>query len=143
MSVKAILSRKGRDVVTVAPTDLLGDLVRTLNEHKIGAAVVQDETGRVVGMLSERDVVRALAQHGPAVLERSIDQVMTRDVKTCGEADTIRELAQRMTSGRFRHLPVVEDGRLVGLVSIGDVVKQRLDEMEAESSALRDYILTA
>ena len=143
MSVKAILSRKGHNVVTVPPTAVLADLVRMLTEHGIGAVVVQNEDGRVVGMLSERDVVRALAQHGPAVLERSIDQVMTREVKTCREADTIRDLAERMTAGRFRHLPVVEEGRLVGLVSIGDVVKQRLEEMEAEQSALRDYILTA
>ena len=123
MSVKAILSRKGHDVVTVPPTALLADLVRTLTEHGIGAVVVESEEGRVVGMVSERDVVRALAQHGPAVLERSIDGVMTRDVKTCAEADTIRELAERMTTGRFRHLPVVEDGRLVGVLSHGNLVQ--------------------
>ena len=142
MSVKAILSRKGHDVVTVPPSAKLSELARTLTERKIGAVVVQAEGGRVVGMISERDVVRALAQHGPSALDRSVETVMTREVRTCTEADTLRDLAERMTAGRFRHLPVVDGERLVGLVSIGDVVKERLEELEAESSALRDYILT-
>lgn len=143
MTVKAILTRKGNAVVTVAPTLSLSDFVKALTEHRIGAAVVVSDDGRVVGMLSERDVVRALAERGAAALDRPVEDVMTREVKTCREEDTLRELAERMTAGRFRHLPVVEKGRLVGLVSIGDVVKQRLEELEAESSALRDYILTA
>jgi CBS domain-containing protein len=94
-------------------------------------------------MLSERDIVRTLAEHGTKALERNVDQVMTRRVVTCGETETVNTIMERMTHGKFRHVPVVEDGRLVGVISIGDVVKYRLGEMEAESIAMRDYIATA
>jgi CBS domain-containing protein len=95
---------------------------------------------RIVGILSERDIVRALAEHGPAALHEPVGQVMTRDVKTCSEADTIESLMGSMTMGKFRHMPVVEQGQLIGIVSIGDVVKNRVEEIEHEAAALRDYI---
>jgi CBS domain-containing protein len=95
---------------------------------------------RIVGILSERDIVRALAEHGPAVLNEPVGQVMTRDVKTCSENDTIDGLMARMTTGKFRHMPVVEQGKLIGIVSIGDVVKNRVEEVEHEAEALRDYV---
>jgi len=144
MTVKAILSRKGNDVITIEPTVTLSAAVNIMAEHRIGALVVvagADE--QVAGILSERDIVRALAQRGPGALQEAVGQVMTRRVVTCTESDTVAALMERMTQGKFRHLPVVERGKLVGLVSIGDVVKHRLGEMEHESNALREYILTA
>jgi CBS domain-containing protein len=143
MTVKAILSHKGGDVFTIDPTVTLSVAVKTLAEHRIGALVVTSPDKQVAGILSERDIVRALAQRGPGALEDAVGQVMTRKVVTCTESDTVAELMERMTAGKFRHLPVVESGRLVGLVSIGDVVKHRLGEMEHESNALKEYILTA
>jgi CBS domain-containing protein len=143
MTVKAILSRKGSNVITIEPTRTLSEAVHTLAEHRIGAVVVVSPDGQVGGILSERDIVRALANRGPGALQDEVGQVMTRKVVTCTESDTVAEIMERMTQGKFRHLPVVERGRLVGLVSIGDVVKHRLGEMEHESNALREYILTA
>ena len=143
MTVKAILSRKGNNVITIEPTVMLSAAVKILAEHRIGAVVVAGADKQVAGILSERDIVRALAQRGPGALEDAVGQVMTRKVVTCTESDTVAALMERMTQGKFRHLPVVERGKLVGLVSIGDVVKHRLGEMEHESNALREYILTA
>jgi len=144
MTVKAILSRKGNDVITIEPTVTLSAAVNILAEHRIGAlVVVAGADGQVAGILSERDIVRALAQRGPGALQEAVGQVMTRRVVTCTESDTVAALMERMTQGKFRHLPVVERGKLVGLVSIGDVVKHRVGEMEHESNALREYILTA
>jgi CBS domain-containing protein len=144
MTVKAILSRKGNDVFTIEPTVTLSAAVNMLAEHRIGALlVVAGADKQAAGILSERDIVRALAQRGPGALQEAVGQVMTRRVVTCTESDTVAALMERMTQGKFRHLPVVERGKLVGLVSIGDVVKHRLGEMEHESNALREYILTA
>lgn len=143
MTVKAILSRKGNNVITIEPTVTVSAAVNILAEHRIGAVVVAGADKQVAGILSERDIVRALAQRGPGALEEAVGQVMTRKVVTCTESDTVAALMERMTQGKFRHLPVVERGKLVGLVSIGDVVKHRLGEMEHESNALREYILTA
>jgi len=143
MTVKAILSRKGNDVITIEPAVTLSAAVKILGEHRIGALVVVGADKQVAGILSERDIVRALAQRGSGALEEAVGQVMTRKVVTCSESDTVAALMERMTKGRFRHLPVVERGRLAGLVSIGDVVKYRLEEMEHESNALKEYILTA
>ena len=143
MTVKAILSRKGNNVITIEPTVMLSAAVKILAEHRIGAVVIAGADKQVAGILSERDIVRALAQRGPGALEDAVGQVMTRKVVTCTESDTVAALMERMTQGKFRHLPVVERGKLVGLVSIGDVVKHRLGEMEHESNALREYILTA
>ena len=143
MTVKAILSKKGTDVLTIEPTKNLADATRLLAEHAIGALVVTGADRRIVGIVSERDIVQELAAHGPAALDLALTEVMTRKVTTCSASDTISSVMERMTAGKFRHLPVVEQGRLAGLVSIGDVVKHRLQEMEREQSALRDYIQTA
>jgi CBS domain-containing protein len=143
MTVKAILSRKGNDVLTIEPNATLATAIKLLADRKIGAVVITGADRQVIGILSERDIVRAFAASGPAALDEQVGQVMTRKVMTCDEAETISSLMERMTQGKFRHLPVVERGRLAGIVSIGDVVKYRLEEMEKESSALREYILTA
>jgi CBS domain-containing protein len=143
MTVKAILSRKGNDVITIEPTVTLSDAVKILAYRRIGAVVVVGADRQVAGILSERDIVRAVAQRGPGALQDAVEQVMTRRVVTCSESDTVAAIMERMTQGKFRHLPVVERGKLAGLVSIGDIVKHRLEEMEHESNALREYILTA
>src|SRR5215210_6495602 len=129
MTVKAILSRKGGDVVTIAPTASLTAAVQLLAERRIGAIVVTGPDNRVAGILSERDIVRTLSERGPAALDENVGAVMTRKVTTCTEADTIAFIMERMTEGKFRHLPVVDQGRLVGVISIGDVVKYRMEEV--------------
>jgi CBS domain-containing protein len=141
MTVRAILSLKGSDLVTIKPTASLVTAAKVLAERRIGALVVTDTAERVAGILSERDIVRALAERGPDALHESLDQAMTRRVVTCTEAMTVSEVMKRMTTGKFRHLPVVKLGRLVGIVSIGDVVKYRLATMQHESESMRDYIL--
>jgi CBS domain-containing protein len=143
MTVRAILDLKGRDVVTIAPTATLAAAARLLCDRHIGAIVVTGADARVIGILSERDIVRALAARGSGALEEQVAQAMTRDVITCDGEETIPDLMQHMTAGRFRHVPVVENGRLAGIVSIGDVVKHRLAEMEREKGALEEYIRTA
>jgi CBS domain-containing protein len=143
MTVKAILAAKGGDVVTIDPSMNLAASARVLAERRIGALVVTGADRRVVGILSERDIVQALAAHGAAALDLPLSAVMTRRVMTCTPSDTISSLMERMTEGKFRHLPVLEQGKLAGIVSIGDVVKRRLQEMEREQSALRDYIQSA
>ena len=143
MTVKAILSRKGSDVVTIEPTATLAQAAQLLADRRIGAVLVLGIEGRVAGILSERDIVRVLAERGAAVLNERVDQVMTRKVFTCTETDTVAQLMEQMTAGKFRHVPVVDEGRLIGMVSIGDVVNHRLHEIESESNALREYILTA
>jgi CBS domain-containing protein len=143
MTVKAILSGKSADIITIEPNADLAAAVRVLAEHRIGAVIVTGTDQRVAGILSERDIVRSLAERGPSVLAETVGQVMTRKVVTCSESETVGAIMERMTAGKFRHVPVVERGQLIGVVSIGDVVKYRLGEMERESSALREYILTA
>lgn len=143
MTVRAMLARKGRDVVTIAPTAHLSDAVKLLAERRIGAVVVTGADNRVAGILSERDIVRTLGERGPAALDDNVAALMTRKVTTCTEADTIAVIMERMTSGKFRHLPVVDQGRLCGVISIGDVVKFRVEEIEGETNALREYIATA
>lgn len=143
MTVKAILSAKGTEVLTIEPTTNVAAAAKLLAERKIGALVVTGPDQRVVGIVSERDIVQELAAHGSAALDLALTEVMTRKVTTCSASDTISSVMERMTAGKFRHLPVLEQGRLAGIVSIGDVVKHRLQEMEREQSALRDYIQTA
>lgn len=143
MIVSTILATKGDSVVTIEPTATLAEASRLLAQHRIGAVVVTGAGGRIVGIVSERDIVRALAAQGAQGLELPLAEVMTRKVVTCTRADTIADLMERMTGGKFRHLPVVEEDRLVGIISIGDVVKLRVMEMEHEQNALRDYIQTA
>ena len=143
MNVKAILAAKGGDTVTIEPTANLAAAVELLARHRIGAVVICGAGGRLAGILSERDIIRALAEHGVDALAQPVSQVMTRNVMTCSDEDSVASLMERMTAGRFRHLPVLRDDKLVGLVSIGDVVKQRVEEIEGESEALRDYIRSA
>ena len=148
MTVKAILSRKGNEVVTIKPTATLCDAVKIMDLHHIGAVVIAGADRHILGILSERDVVRTLAHNartagGCRLCDEPVELVMTREVATCKQSDTIYELMERMTTGKFRHVPVIEDGSLVGIVSIGDVVKHRLAEMASESNALREYIATA
>ncbi len=143
MTVKMILANKGANVVTIEPTSTLGDAIGILAERRIGALVVTGADGRLVGIITERDIVRMLAKHGATALDLPITQAMTRKVVTCGQAETVSGVMERMTEGKFRHVPVIDRERLIGVVSIGDVVKFRLEEMERESSALRDYIQTA
>jgi CBS domain-containing protein len=143
MNVKTILAAKGGEVVAIEPTADLAAAAKLLSTHRIGAVMIRGAGGRLGGILSERDIVRALSEHGAGALTLTVGQVMTRNVATCGEDDSIASIMERMTTGKFRHMPVVTQGALVGLVSIGDVVKQRVEEIERESEALRDYIRTA
>ncbi|MEX0590028.1 MAG: CBS domain-containing protein [Xanthobacteraceae bacterium] len=143
MTVRAILTLKGRDCVTITPDASLAEAAKVMSKQRIGALVITGAERRVVGILSERDVVGAVAARGPSALEESVGNAMTREVVTCTEDETVPDLMQRMTAGRFRHVPVVNRGQLAGIVSIGDVVKFRLAEMEREQEALREYIATA
>ena len=147
MNVKAILAAKkrnfGGDIVCIEPTADLSAAAKALASHRIGAVVIRGAGGRLAGILSERDIVRALAKHGASALDLPVGQVMTREVETCGEDETVAGIMERMTTGKFRHMPVLSNGKLIGLVSIGDVVKQWVEEVEAESEAMRDYIRTA
>jgi CBS domain-containing protein len=139
MSVAHILTEKGSSVVTARPERTLDDAIHLLAEKSIGALIVMDEAQTVVGIISERDIIRALAHQGTAVLDAPISSYMTSDVVTCERETTNEQIMQLMTEGRFRHVPVCSHGKLVGLVSIGDVVKRRLATLEAEHEALRDY----
>ena len=143
MTVSIILAGKGRDVVTIEPNANLAAAVELLAEKRIGAVVIVGADRRIVGILSERDIVRALAERGRKALDEPVSAAMTRKVSTCHERETISSIMERMTLGKFRHVPVVDQGRLAGIVSIGDVVKHRLGEVERDSAAMRDYILTA
>ncbi|MDP2803651.1 MAG: CBS domain-containing protein [Phreatobacter sp.] len=143
MNVKSILDAKGRAVATIAPDATLAAAANLLAEKRIGAVVVTGAGHTVAGILSERDIVRSLSEHGARALDRSVDETMTRKVTTCAEQDSLGQLMESMTNGKFRHLPVVEDGRLVGIISIGDVVKRRLSEIEREHNALKDYVMNA
>jgi CBS domain-containing protein len=143
MTVKAILSNKGRNVITTEPAATLESGIRILAEREIGTLVVLDVQQRVIGVLSERDIVRALAERGASALIEPLSRVMTRKVSTCTESETVKSIMKQMTACKLRHVPVVEQERLVGIVSIGDVVKHTLMEMRHESEALHDYIQTA
>jgi CBS domain-containing protein len=143
MNVKSILDDKGHDVVTVGPDEKLAEAARMLSERGIGALVITRSGGRVAGILSERDIVACIAKMGAQALEQPVTAAMTAKVSVCQEHNTINEVMQIMTRGRFRHLPVVKDGALDGIVSIGDVVKRRIEEVEQEAEAIRTYIATA
>ena len=143
MTVKAILDAKGRDVVTVAASRTLREAVELLAERRIGALVVTVDDDRISGILSERDIVRAIGREGAQALERPVSAVMTARVQVCRESHTVNEVMQIMTEGRFRHLAVEKDGRLAGIVSVGDVVKRRIEEAEREAEEIRTYIATA
>jgi CBS domain-containing protein len=143
MTVKTILAGKSKNVISIEPTATLASAVNRLSEHRIGALLVLGPDHRLVGILSERDIVRVLAERGAHALEEPLSQVMTRKVVTCSQSETISSIMERMTKGKFRHVPVVEQDQVLGIVSIGDVVNYRLHEIERESEALRDYIQTA
>ncbi|KQT86303.1 CBS domain-containing protein [Aurantimonas sp. Leaf443] len=140
MTVRHILDTKGRDVLTATQTATVHDVARTLAEKKVGALVLLGPDGRLAGIVSERDVVRVIARSGVDSLSQTIDEVMTLKVTTCTQDTTVDEAMELMTNGRFRHLPVIENERVVGVVSIGDVVKQRIETVEREASEMRDYI---
>ena len=142
MTVRAILDTKGHQIQSVEPEARLSAAIKILAERKIGAVLVMSQ-GRVEGILSERDIVRVLGERGAAVLDDPVSAVMTRKVISCKQTDTVSAIMEMMTLGKFRHLPVVEDGKVVGLISIGDIVKWRVREYESEQEALRDYIKTA
>jgi CBS domain-containing protein len=142
MTVRAILDSKGHQIQSVEPDVKLAAAINILSERKIGAVLVMSK-GQVEGILSERDIVRVLGERGAAVLEEPVSAVMTRKVISCKQSDTVSSIMETMTSEKFRHLPVIEEGRVVGLISIGDVVKWRVREYEMEQEALREYIKTA
>ncbi len=142
MTVQRILNEKGREVTTCGPDDSLSEIASILATQKIGAVVIS-QGDSIAGILSERDIVRAVAHDGGTALKRKARDYMTEKVITCGLHDTINDLMQKMSGGRFRHLPIVEDGKLVGIISIGDVVKRRIAEIEQEAESIREYIATA
>jgi CBS domain-containing protein len=141
-TVRAILDAKGHHVESVEPEAKLSAAIKTLGARKIGALLVMNK-GHIEGILSERDIVRVLGERGAAVLDEPLSAVMTRKVINCSPSDTVGAIMEMMTVGKFRHLPVVHDGSVIGLISIGDIVKQRVQEYENEQEALRDYIKTA
>ena len=143
MTVKAILEHKGHEVHTVGPNEKLSEAIRLLADLRVGALVVTNNDRIIAGILSERDVVRVLGKEGAAALDHSVRSAMTAKVQSCNEHHTVHEVMEIMTNGRFRHLPVEKDGHLDGIVSIGDVVKRRIEDAERETDQIRAYIATA
>jgi len=140
MHIAAVLKRKGSTIITAYPEDRVDEVARKLAQHRIGAVLVMKGDGVPAGILSERDIVRAVAADGAAALERPVADLMTRELVTGRPSDTVSQIMVVMTERRIRHLPIVEEDRLVGLVSIGDVVKARLDDAELEVESLRGYV---
>lgn len=138
MNVDGILRAKGAAVVTIGPDAMVGALVQGLRDERIGAMVVSEDGRSVLGIISERDIVRGLAERGPRILEATVADLMTRQVVSCTPGDTVKQVMAEMTRRRVRHIPVLADGVLCGIVSIGDVVKNRLEEMETETNVLRE-----
>ncbi|MCP2344107.1 CBS domain-containing protein [Nonomuraea roseoviolacea] len=140
MLVKTILRNKGSQVTTVPPEATVRELLAALAEHNIGAVVVSSDGATITGIVSERDIVRHLHDRGAGVLDLPVSSIMTSEVRTVGMADNVEELRKTMTTHRFRHVPVVDEGRLAGIVSIGDVVKSAIEELETEKASLVDYL---
>ncbi len=140
MLVRDILGEKSGGVLTIKTGASLAEAAELLREHGIGAVVASDDGKRVDGILSERDIVRGLADHGQSLLEMTVSELMTKSVQTCRSDASVNDVMSLMTKGRFRHLPVVDDQVMVGIVSIGDVVKNRLDDLQMETHVLREYI---
>ncbi|MBW8281973.1 MAG: CBS domain-containing protein [Rhizobium sp.] len=140
VSVKSILDVKGRDVVTIGPNVTLTEAARILDEHKIGAVVVVGMENRIVGIFTERDLVRSIGRAGPSALDQPVSAMMTADVYRCRDDSTVNELMEIMSSRRFRHVPVEDNGKLSGIISIGDVVKSRIREVEIEAEQIKAYI---
>lgn len=143
MTVAAILSGKGHDTITAQSDALLSEICETLAKHKIGAVVVCKGDGEIEGIVSERDIVRVIGTQGPSALQLPVSGIMTKNVVTCTEENNINEVMARMTQGRFRHMPVVKDGKLTGVISIGDVVKFKIAQVELEAEQMRSYITMA
>ncbi len=140
ITVKNMLDAKGREVVTASPRMTLHEVAELLDEKKIGAIVIAGDDGRIAGIFTERDLVRSIARHGSKVLEQPVSSAMTTNVHRCREETTVDELMGLMTGGRFRHVPVEKGGKLVGIISIGDVVKSRIREVELEAEHMKAYI---
>jgi CBS domain-containing protein len=144
MQVKHILGTKGRDIIAITLDARLSDAATLLARKRIGAVIVRGPKGELVGILSERDVVRGVSEQGAGALTQTVSAYMTREVATCGETDSVDTLMEMMTQGRFRHVPVVDErDALIGIVSIGDVVKSRIEETVREAATLREYISAA
>ncbi|ASP36707.1 CBS domain-containing protein [Labrenzia sp. VG12] len=143
MTVAAILSGKGHETITAQSNALLGEICETLAKHKIGAVVVCNGDNEIEGIISERDIVRVIGTQGPSALQLPVSGIMTKNVVTCTEENNINEVMARMTQGRFRHMPVVKDGKLTGVISIGDVVKFKIAQVELEAEQMRSYITMA
>lgn len=143
MTVAAILKHKGHDVAHVAATATIAEVSKTLTARRIGALLVMDAADQLLGIISERDIVRCLSEHGARVLDMTAGQLMTRELQTATPATTAQQAMAMMTEGRFRHLPVLEGGRLVGVVSIGDIVKARIMQQEQEVDSLKAYVAGA
>ncbi len=140
MNVRTILNTKGSTIETVRPTESIADATKQLRNHNVGALIVSDSGTSVDGIISERDIIRSLATNGPQTMQMQVRDLMTTKVHTCTPADTVANIMATMTAQRIRHLPVIAEDRLCGIISIGDVVKIRLEEVESEAHALRDYI---
>ncbi|WP_137128824.1 CBS domain-containing protein [Rhizobium sp. FY34] len=140
VSVRNMLDAKGRNVISVSREKTMGEVATILNQNRIGAVVITSLEGRIAGIFTERDLVRCVAEQGAAVLEKPVSTAMTTNVVRCREDTTLNELMEMMSSGRFRHVPVEDGGKLVGIMSIGDVVKARIREVEQEAEHIRAYI---
>lgn len=143
MTVASILKGKGRNVISERATTLLAGICKVLSERKIGAIVITGAEGLIEGIISERDIVKAIGQQGPGALDLAVGDIMTRAVITCVEGDSVNSVMSKMSSGRFRHMPVVdEDRKVIGVISIGDVVKHKIAQVELEAEQMRSYIST-
>lgn len=140
MTVHNMLTRKSSTIYTIEQAAPIASAIESLSDHGIGVLIVTETEGKMVGIISERDIVRAVTAKGKAALEIPVSEFMTREVKSCTRPDKLVDIMQRMSEGRFRHFPVLEDGQLVGVISIGDVVKSRIEELEQEKNALHEYI---
>ena len=140
MKVSRILQAKGNEVATIGPDRPVLEVVAELRERRIGAMVVMENDGSIAGILSERDIVHALAEHGPDLARLTARDLMTADVTVCDPGHDVHHVMRQMSGGRFRHVPVVDGGRLAGIISIGDVVRERIEELEREAGALQHYI---
>ena len=143
MTVKSILAEKGTEVLTIGKETTVSEAVALLAKHRIGALVVTDNGGSIRGIISERDVVRHIAEDGVGALNQPVATVMTANVKVCTESHTVNDVMEIMTRGRFRHMPVERAGKLIGVISIGDVVKRKIEETEREAEQIKQYIATA
>ena len=143
MDVAAILRDKGTSVITSGPDATIAQIVSTLSRERVGVVVICEKGGALAGIVSERDVVRGLAERGATLMSGPVTDLKTTNVKTCTPGDTVSEIMATMTARRIRHLPVIESGKLCGIISIGDAVKHRLDEIESEADALRQYVTSA